>query len=281
MSVIFTFPGKIGDALLQWPVAYQYARQSGKRITVWLDAGTLKPLGRLLATQACVECVEFKPGIQSYNCGGQPWDFGLKTEDFIGHVVHHMGFRRFPERQITLQTLLDSGLQLDQDKLSSEPSIKVEPLDPAPAQPYVVLHGTFQRHTGGVPRFWYFLDQIEADLIERFTKVYFTGSEEERQRAIELYPQWSTFDDNGDFYELARLMSGAALVVGAGSCGVALAGALKTPSIRVHDPIQEFPKVIWSNLGTKQWNEQEITLRVLWDDILKDILGLKTQEVNG
>jgi len=66
--------------------------------------------------------------------------------------------------------------------------------------------------------------------------------------------------------DLAKFMAGASLVVGCGSSGVALAGALKVPCIRVHDPIGEAPKVIWSNLGENQLNDTEIGLRKSWPE---------------
>jgi ADP-heptose:LPS heptosyltransferase len=275
MATIFTFPGKIGDALLQWPVAYQYAKQKGQKITCWLDAGTLKPIERLLASQDVVECVELKPGIQNYTCGGQPWDFGLKTEDFLGHSIYHLGFHAFPERQITLQSVLSSGVQIDLEPLGQEPSIIVPPLDNAPAMRYVVVHGTFQSHMTGVPRFWSFFRDVHKDLEEHFDKIIFSGTPEERQRARELYPdvRYGDFDDGGDFLELARLMAGASLVLGSGSSGVVLGGCLKIPTVRVHDPLGDAPKVIWSNLGPKQWNEPEISLRRLWPNILKEVTG--------
>lgn len=271
MATVFTSPGKIGDFLLQWPVAYQWAKAANEKIHLWLDAGTLKPVERLLAAQPVVECVELKPGVQSYTCGGQPWDFGLKTEDFLGHTVYHLGFRGFPQRQITLQTHLDTGLHLEVEKLSQEPSLVVPALDHPPAERYCVIHGTFQSHNSGVPRFWSFLDWIAADLEAHYDRIIFTGTADERARARDVYPdagKWVDFDDGGDFLPLARLMAGAALVVGSGSSGVALAGALKVPTVRVHDPIGDAPKVIWSNLGRQQWNEPEADLRRLWPGIL-------------
>ena len=55
-------------------------------------------------------------------------------------------------------------------------------------------------------------------------------------------------------------------VIGCGSSSVALAGALKVPCIRVHDPIGEFPRRIWDNLGDNQLNDTEIGLRASWPE---------------
>ena len=53
-------------------------------------------------------------------------------------------------------------------------------------------------------------------------------------------------------------------MIAAGSSVAALASVLHVPCVRVHDPIGEFPKVIWSGLGENQLNETELSLRKLW-----------------
>ncbi len=266
MATVFSCPGKKGDALLQYPVAMQWSKMTGKRFTLWLDENSLKPLERLFGSQECVEAVVFKPGITSYHLGGQPWDFGLQTQDFKDNTIYHLGFRQPPERQITLQTAMAVPFHLDTAKLAQEPSLSI--VGPLTAN-RVVLHGTFQSHHTGVPKFWTFIRDIRKDLEERFDEITFIGTQAETARALELYPQWNAFDDKGDFYDTARLVAGSKLVIGSGSVGVVLAGALKVPSIRVHDPIGEWPKVIWSNLGPGQVNETEQDLRRLWPELRK------------
>lgn len=258
--VVFSMPGKIGDALLQYPVARQWSRQTGEKFSLWLDEQSLKPLVGLFQSQPCVESVELKPGITGYSCGGQPWNFGLDTAEFEGKSVYHLGFRQFPQRQITLQTALDCGLHIDTSQLA-HPSLEVEPLEPANR---CVIHGTFQSHVSGVPRFWRWLRDIRSDLEARFDEIVFTGSPAERARALEVYPAWRDFDDGRDFHRLARYMAGSRLVVGSGSSGVVLGGALGLPTVRVHDPIGEAPKVVWSNLGDNQLNDWEPALRESW-----------------
>jgi hypothetical protein len=66
-------------------------------------------------------------------------------------------------------------------------------------------------------------------------------------------------------------MAGSRLVIGSGSSGVALASVLKVPTLRVHDPIGNAPKVIWAGLGDNQWNEEEVALRRLWPEILRTV----------
>ena len=40
MNPIFTMPGKMGDALMQWPVVHQYIKQTGRRVNLFLDEKT-------------------------------------------------------------------------------------------------------------------------------------------------------------------------------------------------------------------------------------------------
>jgi len=248
---------------MQYPVAYQWAKATGKKFEMWLDEKMLKPLVPLFEAQECCEAVKLLPGIQHYGCGGQPWHFDLKTEDHLGYEIYHLGFRQFPQRQITYQCALDVPLNIDAAKLS-EQSIFVEPF--ANDGRKCVLHGNFGAPGGGTPRFWRFLYDIREELERMFTDIAFVGPPEETARALEIYPKWRAFDDRGSFLDLAKFMAGASLVVGCGSSGVALAGALKVPCIRVHDPIGEAPKVIWSNLGENQLNDTEIGLRKSWPE---------------
>jgi hypothetical protein len=261
VAIVFSAPGKLGDAILQYPVAYQWSKQNGgKKFQLWLDQRMLKPLVNLFASQDCVESVKLIPGIENYTCGGQPWHFNLKTEEHLDDVIYHLGFRAFPQRQITLQTAMDVPFHLDNTKLA-EPSLFVEPTERANR---VLLHGTFLSPQTGCPGFWKFLNFVRTDLEEMFEEIVFIGTADERTRATEVYPKWKSFDDQGDFLNLARYMSGSKLVIGAGSCCVALAGVMGIASVRVHDPIGDFPRVIWSNLGPKQLNESLPKLRAEW-----------------
>ena len=260
MSLIFSMPGKIGDALHQFPVVHAYCKQNDVRATLWLDENTLKPLVNLFACQPCVEAVELKGGITSYHMGGQPWNFDLKTSEHAGHEIHHLGMRAFPTRQITLETCDQVPLNIDIPKTSA---CMVIPGDAVASDvPRLLLHGTFTTHASGVPGFWRFLADRQKEFSSIYgSEIYFTGTPGERRRARELYPDWRDFDDGGDFLNLARFMATASLVVGAGSSNVVLAGVLGIPSVRVHDPIGQHPRVIWSNLGPDQINETEADMR--------------------
>jgi ADP-heptose:LPS heptosyltransferase len=91
-------------------------------------------------------------------------------------------------------------------------------------------------------------------LNKEFDEIVFVGSASDRR----LHTKWlnaTEFVDHGDWIKLVDFMQDARLVMGVGSSMVALAGALKVPSIRVHDYIKDFPDhTIFSNFGPKQWN---------------------------
>jgi hypothetical protein len=265
MSVCFSMAGKIGDALHQYPIAYWWARENGKQITLWLDQGMLKPLVPLFEAQPCVEAVELKPGITTYHLGGQPWDFGLKTEDYQGKTVYHLGFRQFPQTQITRDIMTQVPqvrINATVKEIAATPSFVIP--DKLPSANRLILHGTFTAPNGGSPGFWRFLAHVRSDLETLFDEIVFTGTPAERARALEVYPEYRDFDDEGNFLNLARYMAASRCVIGSGSSGIALAGQLKVPSIRVHDPIGDAPKVIWSNLQEAHLNDTERLLRPEW-----------------
>ena len=204
-----------------------------------------------------------KPGITSWHMGGQPWDFGLKTADHLDHEIYHLGMRAFPTRQITLETFERVPLHIDAEMLGKEPCMVVDACAGNDCR-RLVLHGNFTGAASVVPSFWRFLSDRADELDEMFDHIVFVGTAAERKRALELYPAWSEFDDDGNFLLLSELICHSTAVIGCGSCVVALAGLLAVPAIRVHDPIGEHPKVIWSNLGENQLNATERDLRTEW-----------------
>lgn len=273
MSLVFTMPGKLGDALLEWPVAHRYCVENDLKCTVWLDEATCKPLVSLFESQPCVEKVELRSGVQNYTMGGQPWDFGLKTQDHLEHDIVHLGLRKFPTRQMTIETADSVPLRIqDRDAMANEPSI-IAPL--TTWKDYgnrLVLHGTYRHiHGSGVPTFWRFLSDRMEEFEQLFEEIVFIGSDAEVDRAVEVYPKCQGFKDGGDLRETAKLMLNSKLVIGTGSGMVALSGALKVPTIRVHDPIGDHPKIIWSNLGDRQWNLTEPELRKAWPEIRAEL----------
>ena len=259
--MVFTCPGKLGDACLQLPVARRWCLENETKCAVWADQGTCKSLIPLLESQSWVSATRLLPGIQHYRCGGQPWDFGFQVADHLDNEIVHLGFRSFPQLQITLQTLQDVPLNIDGSELATQETFEI---DGVIESNRLILHGTFQAPMSGTPGFWRFLGDRRKELEGLFEEIVFVGSPNERKRALEVYPEWTAFDDNGSFLDLARLMKGSRAVIGAGSSNVALASVLHVPCIRVHDDIGGLPWVIWSGLGDNQLNETERDLREAW-----------------
>lgn len=262
-DTVFTFPGKLGDALMQWPVAYHWAKTNGKTFTAWADEKTCSGLKNLFESQDVCDGVEFKPGIENYMCGGQPWHFNLDTKEFSGKAVYHLGYRSFPVRQLTLESLETCKIsgRVDRRKMAQEPSFLFSGIE---QRNRVILHGNpICPHSRATPQFWKFLAGIAKELEAEFDELVFVGSQRDREMGGRIYG-WEEFNDEGDWLPLAKLMAGSRLVIACGSAPAVLGGALKVPTVRVHDPIQNHSKNIWSNLGDNQINDTEIELRESW-----------------
>jgi hypothetical protein len=266
MSIVFTFPGKLGDALLQWPVAYQFSKVTNQRFQVWMDEKTCKPLEPLFRAQPCVSDVKLVSGVENWNCGGQPFHMNLPTASFDGNTIYHLGLRRYPTRQITLETLEYSRLPVEIDKkaLVEEPSIV--PAREVEKRNRLIIHGQgVCPHTCTTPMMWKFLASVRGELEELFDEIMFVGSERDREVGSKTYPDWGQFDDEGNFSTLAVELAASRAVIACGSCVAVLAGCLHVPCIRVHDPVSETaPKVIWSNLAPNSINDTELELRDSW-----------------
>lgn len=272
MATIFTFPGKLGDAILQWPIARFWAKQNDSKFTIWADRASCEKLEPLWRSQACVEDVVWREGIEGYQCGGQPWHFGLETKDAIGHTIYHLGMRGFPVRQITLETMANSRvpLHLDYETLASDQWFDMPEKQPVNR---LVLHGmAVYPHTKTTPGFWRFICRVRKELESIFDEIVWVGSDRDREVGKRTYPEWGEFCDGGDFKKLAELVWNSRCMIGVGSAPITLAGALKVPGIRVHDPIGEHPKVIWANLGANQANETERELRTTWPRFRQEFL---------
>lgn len=265
-QTVFTFPGKAGDAIMQFPIAYWWAKENNQKITCWVDEKTCKMVVPLFSAQSFVEKVEFKSGIEHWNCGGQPWHFDMPTSDYADRTVYHLGYRSMPQRQLTLEAIDGAKVPLKatREQIAETPCFETTASD---KKRRVVLHGQpVYVHTKSTPGFWRFLASIRGDLEARFDEIVFVGSDRDREVGVRTYPNWKEMDDHGDFQVLANYMAASELVIGCGSSPAALGGALKVPTIRVHDQIGEIPKVVFSNLGQNQVNEVERDALKLWPD---------------
>jgi hypothetical protein len=267
MSTVFTFPGKMGDAILQFPIVHHYAKETGDTdIELWLDENSLKPLVPLFEAQPGVKAVKLIGGIDNYNCGGQPFHFELPTSAFEGNRIYHLGLRSFPQRQISLQCRQDCKvpLEVSSENFARSRYLKVTEGDHRANR--LVIHGqSVCPHNRATPTLWRFLASIQQDIHELFEEVVFVGSQADIEVGLAAYPNWTGFSDGGDFLKLANFIAGSRCMIGCGSAPITLAGALKIPAIRVHDRIgNDAPRVIWDNLGENQLNRTEIELRKDW-----------------
>lgn len=262
MSTVFTMPGKMGDAILQWPVVAAWVKKTGKTCTIWADRQTCKPLVNLFKNQNGVEDVVLMDGVESYHCGGQPFHMNIPTEMFEGKTVYHLGMREFPQRQISAQSLLDSRVPVEREDLPG----KSLQFDYSEKQNRLILHGqSFYGNSSTVPSVWKFINSIKDELAANFKEIVFVGTPADLEVSKRTYPEWETFDDGGDVEKTAKLMDASRAFIGCGSSMAALAGAVGIPAVRVHDPIGNFPKNIWSNLGEAQLNATHVELRKEWE----------------
>lgn len=267
MSTVFTFPGKIGDAILQWPVAFAWAKKTGQKFEAWLDKKTLGPIKPLFESEPCVESVKMIDGIDNYNCGGQPWHFNLESSAFEGKTIFHLGLRRFPARQITLETAANSRVPMVDTEDMCRPVFLTD-VPPGEKKNRLILHGqAVYAHTRSSPSFWRFISLIKDELREIFDEIVFVGSDRDIAAGeASGFPATAVFVDGGNLRRLAEHIRDSRCMIGCGSSIAALSGALQIPTIRVHDPIGNHPKVIWSNLGENQLNATEEDLRTAWPE---------------
>lgn len=264
-KMTMTSAGKLGDCIMQFPVAYWWHKETGKLYDFWLDIHTCKPLETLIAAQPGCESVLLREGIENWNAGGQPWHWDLKAEDHTERQFCHFGFRSFPTRQLTLQTMHDTHLNLavDQITLANTPYFTVPD---EPKQNRLLIHGMgICTHNRQTPKVWDFISRVRRDLEVDFAEIVFIGSPDDRAVGMAAYPEWKEYDDGGDFLKLGGYMNASRMVIGCGSAMAAFAGALCVPCIRVHDEIGG-SKTLWSNLGSNQLNATELELRSLWPE---------------
>lgn len=247
MKTLWTFPGKIGDALLQFGVAAAWMQQTGESIDVRISEG-VEPIGGLLKAQPGVASVEVMTNaITSYHMGGQPWDFGLGEAVEGYDKVFHCGFRRFPTHQITRFTRDELGLtEITDEDLATE--YLLNPGSEPQVANRLLIHPRRIGQNGGDPLFWKVMTQLLADdIASLFNSVYVIGTREERLDARSRLDLGLALTDDGDWAKLADILSTSAMLIDAGSGIAPLAGALGTPTIRIHDDIMGQPKEIWDN----------------------------------
>lgn len=240
--VLFTFPGKLGDALHQWPIAKTWAEENNQKIEVGLGR-TAWLLEHLLAAQPCVSRVHRLEGITNEDVGGQPWHFSFVADNSKEwDRVVHLGFRGFPTRGLMRETYDLVPLKTPFEQIFAQPSI--EPYWRHPGVDFLplILHGNKTR-----PTFYKAMIRCWRILEKNFNPIVWAGKPDE-------WPQPSAFEGDGlPIAEVAARISVSGLVFAASSGIAALAGAQGAPCIRIGEP-NLVPHEIWNNPGPNQWS---------------------------
>lgn len=132
--ILFTLPGKLGDNLCKIPIIHQFSKTTDQPIHIAVDkAGTLVDLLSDKSLFPYIEHAFEYPGVQHYELGGQPWNFGgmemLKPKY---SKIYHLGYRRFPFSNLTISSWEQSCSdypelsKLDRNLLVSESCINLE-----------------------------------------------------------------------------------------------------------------------------------------------------------
>jgi len=265
MVPLITFPGKIGDAFLQWPVARWFIDNKYPKVDIAV-AEQISSVGPIFERQPGVNSVVYLTGIHSWHLGGQPWDFGMQSVFGKWTVLIHLGFRERPDQPITLHCAKEAGANLDKAPLS-DPAL-ILPQDDKRNR--LLLHGTFKDHQGHTPSFWSVIRDNRELLEKAFDEIYFIGASNDLSVLSGLDFPAKPFFDDGDIIKTAEFMANSKLVIGCGSSMVALAGALGIPSLRLHDPTG-LEQPVFSHVGANQVN---IDPRELQVTEIKEIIEL-------
>jgi len=249
-DVIATFPGKIGDLFMQWPVARAYALDNNIKVDIGIPP-FMAGVAFLMDMQPEVEGVYFTPESVMRSWKRDPPPKGISTEPWRRWDTQlEMGFRDMPDDQITLYIADCLGLSKDGDYA---PSLFV---GDKVQENYCVLHGTFltQDGSGSSPPFWAALGNWLQFMMKEFDKIYFIGGIDEMREVRSAEFPFEVFDDGGNLLETAQLINNSRLFIGSSSMGAALAGALGVNAIRVHEDIPPLPKKCWDFLLPNQFN---------------------------
>lgn len=238
--VLFTFPGKMGDALHQWPIARQWALENDTKIEVGLGR-TAHCLAELLTQQSVVKEIRLLGGIKNEDNGGQPYDFGWGDDRKEWDEVFHLGFRNFPTRGLMRETYDLVPLKASFEEVWNTPSIEPFWKPPEGVLRPLILHGTKTR-----PEFYKAMIRCFRILEKHFQPIVWAGRPDE-------WPQPADFDGDGlPIVEVANRISYSGLVFAASSGIAALAGAQGAPCIRIGEK-HLLPSEIWDNPGRFQW----------------------------
>jgi hypothetical protein len=244
----------MGDALMQWPLAYAYWKETGNQFDVLLDM-SINKLAPIFQEQPCVGKLMVEARCLNWSLGGQPWNMGVKPNDISRYAhVYHMGFRELPTYPITMFCKQYIPVEADEIALSKQQSLA---LGEKKVENYCVVHATSRTHMPKcMPMVWPVYLANERYLSSRFDNIYFIGNDDDKVLYETMGPrhgEW--FDDMGELRRSAELVQNAAFVLSAGSMFSPMAACFRTPCLRVHDTIAvpAEPKT-WCCVGEDQMN---------------------------
>jgi hypothetical protein len=250
-DVLFTLPGKIGDNFFRLFIAHRYALEQHAPVDLALDLGS-RCMVSLLNQQSWTDRVFTANGIDRYEAGGQPFDFGPPenlavppegTTPQVWQQVYHLGYRRDPGPNLIRGAWAQSGVPLKEPRwLGHSAPILWKPLtitrlvihmdaDENHLHPY-----TRERNQNLDVTLW----PVWEQLLARFTSVVFIGTHapsalERYQRYLERGgPQVSVLYDEGRLERVVALL-GHSLLIGSYSSMWALGCAMRLDQIVLMD----------------------------------------------
>lgn len=271
-KTLFTLPGKIGDNFMRLPIAYQYAKQNNVKVDLCIDEKSV-PMASLLQQQPWVNKIIISNGIDNYNLGGQPFDFG-KTNEFKIYYEHvyNLGFN--PSQapiigNLTLESLSGSKCPIDAHDILISPSIgfKQKPIKD------LCIHLESSHAPRSIEAFEILRKSIDT-LLAMFENIYIISSSEEYDYTeFTKYSKVKIFNDNGDMSKTVELLSGS-ILIGTYSSMWTLANCMKIKQVIIGNN--------WDSCcNNKKSYEDEMWVKSgSSDDLLKqvhDLLGNDTK----
>lgn len=247
-DVIATFPGKMGDLFMQWPVSRAYARKRGIKIDLGMPL-SLSPTHRVMLRQEEVDHIYYMPEVFERSWKRDPPSMGISAEPWRRWDTQlEMGFRDMPDDQIT--HYIAKCLEVPLEDLE-HPDIIIGEKN---QKNYCVISGSLNDQFKKSPPFWGILREWIDFMEKEFDYIYFVGTAAEMDaiKAVEL--PITIFDDGGDLFRTAELMNDSRLVFGSSSMIAALGGAMGLNTIRVHEDIAPLEKKVWDFLLPNQLN---------------------------
>lgn len=238
----FTFPGRMGDILMSWPIVYQWYKKTGEKFKIvtcehW---GCPRVLD-LLATQQCVADAEIWPHIiNDDSCGGQPWHFNKLGMDNI----IHMGYRSRPDQQLTKYVLSTFPEKLDEMEALDKPSLF---LGNCSNFNYCVFFAKPHQN-------WLTAIKLMLEASHLFDTIYVIGLPEDLSHIKKNAGNnhWRYIDrDRPNLIADAILIRDARAVITINSLVPTISNLMKIPTVVVH---RAQPFEIYSNTGPNQFN---------------------------